>query len=73
MLQQENKNNAALMVLEKALNTFPNNERMLYVKLLSEINLNQPNEAMNTCRILLQISPNNNNYLQIFQRLQQGS
>jgi len=46
---------------------------MLYVKLLSEINLNQPNEAMNTCRILLQISPNNNNYLQIFQRLQQGS
>ena len=73
MLQQLNKNNEALTVLQRAINTFPNNERLLYVKLLGEINLNQLNEAINTCRVLLQISPNNTNYLQIFQRLQQGN
>jgi tetratricopeptide (TPR) repeat protein len=72
MLQQENRNSEALVILDKALKTSPGDERLLYVKLLGEINLNQLNEAMNTCRILLQISPNNNNYLQIFQRLQQG-
>ncbi|MGB5664494.1 tetratricopeptide repeat protein, partial [Eudoraea sp.] len=73
MLQQENKNPEAIAVIEKALETFPNDERLLYVKLLSEINLNQQNNAMNTCRLLLQISPNNSNYLQIYQGLQQGS
>jgi len=73
MLQQENKNPEAIVVIEKALETFPNDERLLYVKLLSEINLNQQNRAMNTCRLLLQINPTSSDYNQILKRLQQGS
>ncbi|MEP0134333.1 MAG: multiheme c-type cytochrome [Eudoraea sp.] len=73
MLQQNNKKKDADDIIETALKTFPYDERILYIKLLGEINSNQLNSAKNTCRQLLQINPNNNNYLQIFQRLQQGN
>ena len=73
MLQQENRNSEALVILDKALKTFPYDERLLYIKLLGEINSNQVNSALNTCRLLLQINPNNRDYQSILQRLQQGS
>ena len=73
MLQQNNKNKEAYDIIETALKTFPYDERLLYVKLLNEINSNQVNSAKNTCRLLLQINPNNQDYMQILQRLEQGS
>jgi len=73
MLQQKNNNNESIEIIETGLKTFPYDERLLYIKLLAEINLNQLNSAMNTCRLLLQINPNNRDYQSILQRLQQGS
>lgn len=73
MLQQNNKNKEADDVIETALKTFPYDERILYIKLLNEINSNQLIRAKSTCGKLLQINPNNPDYIQIMQRLQQGS
>ena len=68
MLQQENKYNKSLEIVGDGLNLMPNNERLLYVKLIAEMNTNNAN-AIKTCELLLRIAPNNQNYQQIYTRL----
>ena len=69
MLQQQNKFEKSIEVAKKGLALSQNNERLLYVQLLGEVNIKSSN-AINTCSILLQIDPNNQNYVQIMGSLQ---
>jgi len=69
-LQQESENIASIKVINKGLNIFFNNERLLYVKLIGEINLKQISNAKNTCNLLIEMAPNNSNYRQILTSLE---
>ncbi len=69
-LQQEGENIASIKVINKGLNIFFNNERLLYVKLIGEINLKQTANAKNTCNLLIEIAPDNSNYKQILESLE---
>ena len=69
MQQSEGENITALKTIKDGLIIFPNNERLLYIQLIGEINTKN-NNAINTCKKLLSIAPNNQNYQQIFARLQ---
>ncbi|MCK5815572.1 MAG: tetratricopeptide repeat protein [Flavobacteriaceae bacterium] len=64
MLQKKGENKKSIEIAEKGLLIFSNNERLLYVKLLGEINIKNRN-AIETCNQLIQIAPNNQNYQQI--------
>ncbi|WP_303317481.1 multiheme c-type cytochrome [Flavivirga abyssicola] len=68
-LQAENLNQKSIEIINKALVIFPENENLLYVKLIGEINLKHHVEAYNTCSKLIQIAPNNATYKQIFENL----
>ncbi|AUP78073.1 hypothetical protein C1H87_04830 [Flavivirga eckloniae] len=68
-LQAENLNQKSVEVINKALAIFPNNENLLYVRLIGEINLKQDIEAYNTCSQLIKLAPNNANYKQILESL----
>ena len=65
LLQKEKKNTESLKIIDRALKNFVNNEKLLYVKLIGEINLNQIERAQETCNILISINPSNENYAQI--------
>ncbi len=69
-LQQEGANIASIKVINKGLNIFFNNERLLYAKLIGEINLKQISNAKKTCNLLIEIAPNNSNYRQILASLE---
>lgn len=69
LLQQNKKMKESLSILNKAVKQFPRNEKLLYAKLIGELNSNEINKALNTCLLLLEIAPNNANYSQIFQQL----
>ena len=69
LLQQMNRLQESLMVLSAGLSKFPLNEKLLYVKLIGEVNSNLLSDALNTCNLLIQINPNNENYSQLRQRL----
>ncbi|ALJ06652.1 hypothetical protein APS56_16580 [Pseudalgibacter alginicilyticus] len=69
-LQAENMNQKSIEVINKALSIFPDNENLLYVKLIAEMNLKQHVAAYNTCSKLIQLAPHNANYQQILQSLQ---
>jgi len=69
LLQQENKNLESIKVLESGLKSFPDNENLLYVRLIGEINLKLINKSINTCNLLLKLNPNNANYLKILDDL----
>lgn len=75
MLQQKGQNKEAIEMADKGLKFSPDNERLLYVKLTGQLNLNQLNEAYATAVNLVQVNPTNQNYQQILgsiaQRLQQ--
>lgn len=68
MLQKNGDNKESLTAINQGLSIFPFNERLLYIKLLGEVNTADKN-ALNTCNQLLQIAPNNQNYQQIFGQL----
>ena len=68
-LQQAGENEASLKIIEKGLIKFINNERLLYARLIAEINLKQKLNAKRTCNLLIQIDPNNSNYRQIMANL----
>ncbi len=68
-LQQEKKNAESIKIINGALKIFPNNERLLYAKLIGEINLQQIANAKKTCNLLIEIAPDNANYRQIFESL----
>jgi len=69
-LQENKKYSISLEVLNKGLAIFPDDERLLYAKLLAEINTKATKKAYKTCQKLLEINPNNTNYQSIFKRLQ---
>ena len=69
-LQQEKKNTESIKIINKGLKLFHNNERLLYAKLIGEINLKQTANAKKTCNLLIEIAPENSNYKQIFDSLQ---
>ncbi|MDO5970442.1 multiheme c-type cytochrome [Flavivirga aquimarina] len=68
-LQGENLNQKSIEIINKALGFFPENENLLYVKLIGEINLKQNDKAYITCSKLIQIAPSNANYKQILESL----
>ncbi len=68
-LQAEKLNQKSIDILKKALGIFPDNENLLYVKLIGEINLKKTLEARNTCSRLIKIAPQNTNYRQILETL----
>ncbi len=66
---QENKNySKSINILSKGLEIFPNSERLLYVKMLAEININDEN-AVKSCKQLILLNPNNNKYKEILKSL----
>jgi len=69
LLQKENKNNESIEVIERALKSFPKNEKLLYVRLIGEINLKHLDKAIETCHLLIALNPNNVNYLKILDDL----
>ena len=68
-LQQAKKYEESLGVLSKALKYFPQNERILYLKLLAEINLNKNTNAIKTCKKLISINPQKQDYKDILGKL----
>jgi len=73
LLQKELKYNKSLKVINKALLDFPMDEDLLYVKLLGEMKSNRKDAALQTCRLLLQINPGNENYKKIYKDLESNS
>jgi len=71
MLQQKGLNKESIDMANKALSLSLDNERILYVKLTGQLNLNQLNDAYNTGIQLVQIAPANQNYQQILGNIAQ--
>ena len=71
LLQQLKRFEESLETIDKGLRVFPNNERLLYGKLLAEINLKKLDEAKVTCLMLIRLDMNNPNYRQILDNLNQ--
>ena len=69
LLQKENKNIESIEITERALKSFPKNEKLLYVRLIGEINLKHLGKAIETCYLLIELYPNNANYVQILDEL----
>ena len=70
ILQQEGALQEAIDFLNHALVTFPNSERLLYAKLVAELNSEQPDLAKTTLSKLIELSPTNNEYQQLYNNLQ---
>ena len=70
-LQEIGSNEKSLTIVDKALNSMPSNERLLYVKLIGLINLNRTSEAFIICQTLVRIAPNNPSYQQLLGQLKQ--
>ncbi|UMB60303.1 tetratricopeptide repeat protein [Lutibacter sp. A80] len=71
MLQKAGDNKKSLEIINSGLEFFPNTERLLYVKLLGELNLEQNSKAKATCLELLKIAPDNTDYANILKSLEQ--
>lgn len=69
LLQQEKSYQSSVDLLNKGLEIFPENEQLLYVKLLGEMKLDRNKEALKTCQLLLKISPDHTEYRQLLQKL----
>lgn len=65
MLQQKGLNIESINTANKALELNPKNERILYVKLTGQLNLNRLPEAYKTAIQLVEVAPANTNYQQI--------
>lgn len=70
-LQEIKEYNASINTLNEGLQLFPYSERMLYAKFIAEMNTNQTAKAKESLTMLMQIAPNNQNYKQLFQQLNQ--
>jgi len=71
-LQEKGLFKKSINILDKALLTYPKDERLLYVKLLGQIKTNQTKDAYETCILLLTVSPDNVNYTKIKENLAQN-
>ena len=68
---QENKNlKESISTIDKGLHHFPNNERLLYAKVIAQINLNDLEAASESIVLLINIAPSNTNYQQLAQNIQ---
>ena len=70
MLQGDNKMSRSLKVLQSAVSKFPGNEKLLYAKLIAELNSGAMEDAFQSCLSLLELKPGNKTYIQIMQQLQ---
>lgn len=68
-LQEKGLHKESIGVIDRALKTFPNDEGLLYIKLLGQINTKQNKGARSTCVLLLKISPDNVSYKEILEGL----
>lgn len=71
MLQAINDIKNSIIIIDKGLQVYPNNEQLLYVKLTTQLNQKDYQEARQSVNTLLEINPNNQTYLQISQQLTQ--
>jgi len=71
LLQKENRNLESIKITKRALKNFSKNEKLLYVKLVGEINLKHVDKAIETCYLLIELNPNNANYVQLLNELKQ--
>jgi tetratricopeptide (TPR) repeat protein len=69
LLQRAGENQTSIQVMDQGLILFPNDEQLLYVKLLGLLNLDQKGEAKAVCEILLKIAPGKEQYRQIMTQL----
>lgn len=70
LLQKAGNNKKSVEVINAGLKFFPETERLLYIKLLGELNLELNSQAKETCLKLLNIAPTNANYLNILRSLE---
>ena len=72
ILQKNGQYKQSLVVLENALKKYPNNEQLLYVKLVGLLNSGQPQpqKAIQVCKQLIAIAPNNADYQNLLAKLQ---
>lgn len=70
MLQKAENYKKSIQVINSGLEFFPETERLLYIKLLAELNLKLNSKAKETCLKLLNIAPTNTNYLNILKSLE---
>lgn len=68
-LQESKDYDASILIIEKALKTFPTNEELLYAKLIGELNSDRKKDALKTCVELLELHPENPTYLKIMNEL----
>jgi len=71
ILQKEGNNKESITVINDAIKIFSNLEKLLYVKLIAQLNLKLSNDAYQTCLKLIDVAPNNSNYQQIIKNLSQ--
>ena len=69
-LQEKELFEKSIIVTNKILETNHLNEEFLYVRLIGELNTNKKNDALITCKKLLEINPQNTNYKLIQAKLQ---
>ena len=69
ILQGEQNFEASITEINTGLKLFPNNERLLYIKLLAYLNLKDKAKALPISQLLIQINPNNQDYINIYQSL----
>ncbi|UZH56531.1 tetratricopeptide repeat protein [Salinimicrobium tongyeongense] len=69
LLQQNGDYKNSIEVLDKALKHFPNQENLLYVRLIAELKLQEEERALKTVEALIQIAPQKANYIQIKKEL----
>ncbi len=68
-LQETGAYKKSLLTIDKGIRKFPNQERLLYLKLIAQLKLNRNQHALETCRLLVQLAPDNSNYAQILNDL----
>lgn len=69
LLQKAGQHQKSIEVMDSALARSPNNEDLLYVKLIGQLNANLQDASYATCTKLLEMAPNDPNYRQILGRL----
>jgi tetratricopeptide (TPR) repeat protein len=69
LLQKENAFIESIKFLNTAINRFPDNERLLYAKLSALLNTGQFKESYLTCSKLMEIAPQNQEYVKIMEML----
>ncbi|WP_291865643.1 multiheme c-type cytochrome [Maribacter sp.] len=68
-LQEQQKYKDARTVIEKGLKEVPNSERLLYLKVINQINTNNTQGAKNTTLFLLESFPDNPAYKQLLDNI----